>query len=204
MANPNPNANHPRKGASIKVQPIRSLAAIKQIKEHLKDQPRNLCLFTLGINTAYRASELLSLTVGQVKDLQAGDVLEIKQRKTKTYRPTVINHVTHEALQNWLRYHPRRTDLNAPLFISQRRKGHALTVSAVISLVKLWCKNVKISGNFGSHTLRKTWGYHQRVKNNAPTPILMRAFKHKSEQQTLDYLGILPPEINNLFTNMQL
>lgn len=203
MANPNPNANHPRRGSSIKVQPIRSEAAIQQIKDNLKDQPRNLCLFTMGINTAYRANELLSLTIGQVIDLQAGDLLDIKQSKTKKYRPTVINDVTYKAIQYWLLYHPKGKDRNAPLFLSQRR-GQSLTVSAVIGLVKAWCKDAGLSGNYGSHSLRKTWGYHQRIKNNASVPVLMRAFKHKTEAQTLDYLCIVPVEICTLYKTLQL
>ena len=42
------NFNHPRCGSSIKVEPIRDLKSIKKIKHILRDQPRNLCLFTLG------------------------------------------------------------------------------------------------------------------------------------------------------------
>ncbi len=57
------NVNRPKTGPSIKVKPIRDMKAIKRIKKILADQPRNLCLFTLGINSAYRANELLSLTV---------------------------------------------------------------------------------------------------------------------------------------------
>ena len=44
------NFNHPKAGSSTKVQPIRDMKAIKRIKKVLADQPRNLCLFTLGIN----------------------------------------------------------------------------------------------------------------------------------------------------------
>ena len=73
MVQKSPNDNHPKLGASIKVEPIRELKAIKRIKYILADNPRDLCLFTMGINTAYRANELLSLTVGQVDHLVAGD-----------------------------------------------------------------------------------------------------------------------------------
>ncbi|MEP1060930.1 MULTISPECIES: hypothetical protein [Cyanophyceae] len=66
------NPNYPTAG---------STTAISRIKKILTDRPRNLCLFTLGINTAYRANELLSLKVGQVKNLQARDV---SARRTST------------------------------------------------------------------------------------------------------------------------
>jgi integrase len=50
-----------------------------------------LCLFSLGINTAYRASELLAIKVGDVRHLQPGDVLTRKQSKTQKYRGVVLN-----------------------------------------------------------------------------------------------------------------
>lgn len=46
------NPNHPKPGSAIKVEPIRDIKAIKRIKKILSDQPRNLCLFTLGIIAA--------------------------------------------------------------------------------------------------------------------------------------------------------
>ncbi len=63
------NPNHPEKGSSIKVEPIRELRDIRSIKKLLADNPRNLCLFTLGINTNLRASDLLSITVGHMVTL---------------------------------------------------------------------------------------------------------------------------------------
>ena len=64
------NPNHPKRGSSIKGNPITELSAIKRIKRQLANKPRDLCLFTLGINTAYRANELVSIKVGQVDYLK--------------------------------------------------------------------------------------------------------------------------------------
>ena len=69
------NPNHPALGSRIKMEPIRTKTAIEHIKKILRDNPRNLCLFTFGINTAYRANELLSIRLGQVRTLQVGDAL---------------------------------------------------------------------------------------------------------------------------------
>jgi len=202
MPNPAPksgrsNANHPKKGSSIKVEPIRDLRAIKRIKTLYAHKPRDLCLFTLGINTAYRATELLSLRVGQVAHLQAGDRLDLKQSKTGKYRPVTLNASAIAALDQWLAVHPDPRD-TAPLFQSSRGKG-ALTVSAVSRMVKLWCADVGLKGNYGSHTMRKTWGYHQRVQKNQPVPLLMAAFGHTTQAQTLEYLCIQDDEIRDLY-----
>ena len=95
--NLSPNPNHPLKGSSIKVEPIRNKKAIQRIKAHLNIRDR--CFFTLGINTAYRANELLSITVDQVRGLRAGDTLEIKQSKTKKHRMVTLNAAAAEAIQ---------------------------------------------------------------------------------------------------------
>lgn len=191
------NQNHPKKGSSIKVEPIRDLKAIKRIKHHLVDHPRDLCLFTLGINTAYRANEILSLTVGQVDYLEVGDLLDIKQRKTKKYRGVTMNRTVVDAVDQWLRVH-RDPVNNATLFPSQIT-GQALLVPTLNNMVKKWCAEAGLRGNYGSHTLRKTWGYHQRMKQKAALPLLMEAFGHTSQAQTLDYLGIQSEEIQELY-----
>jgi len=189
--------NHPKPGASIKVDPIRDVKAIQQIKRRNADNPRNVCLFTMGINTAYRATELLSLTVGQVQHLKPGQRLDVKQSKNRTYRATTLNQVVIAAIENWLVVHPC-PDAEAPLFLSGRG-NRALSVSAVNQLVKKWCREVGLDGNYGSHTFRKTWGYQQRIQNNTSMPLLMSAFGHASERQTLAYLCIQSVEIEKLY-----
>lgn len=189
--------NRPKKGSSIKVEPIRDLGAIKRIKAQLATKPRDLCLFTFGINTAYRAGEILSLNVGQVKHLAVGDRLELKQSKSGKYRAITLNRMVVDAIANWLADHPKPSDY-APLFISPK-SGKALTVSSVHKLVKGWCRDAGLHGNYGSHTMRKTWGYHQRVQMNQPVALLMAAFGHATQAQTLDYLCIQETEIQDLY-----
>ena len=110
------------------------------IKKQLQDRPRDLCLFTLGINTAYRANELLSLTVGQVRHVLVGGRLTLKQSKTKEYRTAYLNAVCVESIQNWLNEHPDTALIN-PLFPSRKRhcqtgKLQALQVSTLTAMVK--------------------------------------------------------------------
>jgi len=191
------NPNHPKKGASIKVDPIKNLDDIYRIKKMLSDNSRNLCLFTMGINTAYRANELVSIKVGQVDYLKTGDRLELKQSKNKKYRAITLNKNVIASLKNWLQHHPNpKPDM--PLFLS-RKTGDALTSIAITNLVKGWCADIGLRGNFGSHTLRKTWGYHQRHTFGHHTALLTIAYGHSSEAQTLNYLCVQPDEIDNLY-----
>ena len=196
------NPNAPKKGSQIKVEPIKRLEDIELIKRTLEDKPRDLALFTIGINTNLRASDLLRIKVGQVLGLQAGDGLEIKEKKTGKLRRLTFNRSCAEAAENLLRSHRRKLRFGGDyLFQSQKGIGRPLTVPAFSSLVKSWCRLVKLKGNYGSHTLRKTWGYHQRKTFGVDIPTLMVCFNHSNQRQTLEYLCIQPEEIRNVYRN---
>jgi len=197
MAKIKSNPNHPKKGPQIKVDPIRKLKDIKAIKKLLANKPRDLALFTIGINTNLRASDLLRLKVGQIKDLQAGDTVEIKEKKTGKVRRITLNKTCINAFQNLLA--SKQYEDDDYLFQSQRR--HVLTVPSVHKLVKTWCNEINLKDNYGSHTLRKTWGYHQRVTFGVDLPRLMVCFNHSTQKQTLDYLCIQPQEIKDVYDN---
>ena len=204
--------NHPPLGSTIKVEPIRSVQGINKIKERLAGRPRDFCLFVLGINTAFRASELLSIRVGQVRYLQPGDRLEVKQPKTKKYRSVTINQAAYQSIQNLIadkerlaikKKLPALIDDDAFLFTGQRGSG-ALQVSTLNNMVKDWCKHSRLKGNYGSHTLRKTWGFMQRKKQDTPVPLLMQALGHSTQRQTMEYLCIQEKEIENVYTALEL
>ena len=187
------NPNHPRKGSTIKVEPIRHLKDIKAIKRLLQDSPRDFCLFTLGINTNLRASDLLAITAGMVRNEEE---LVLKEKKTGKERRITLNTISQKAIQRLL--DSRDYDDDDRLFQGQRGP---LTVPTVNRLVKAWCKVINLKGNYGSHTLRKTFGYHQRVTFGRGLPELMTVFNHSTQKQTLDYLCVQPEEIKDIYLN---
>ena len=187
------NPNHPKKGSTIKVEPIRCLKDIKSIKRFLQDSPRDFCLFTLGINTNLRASDLLAITAGIVRNK---DELVLKEKKTGKERRITLNTITQKAIQRLLA--SRKYDDDDRLFQGQRGP---LTGPTVNRLVKGWCKAINLKGNYGSHTLRKTFGYHQRVTFGRGLPELMTVFNHSTQKQTLDYLCVQPEEIKDIYLN---
>jgi len=192
------NYNHPKKGSQIKVEPIRKRKDIDLIKKLLSDKPRDLALFILGINTNLRASDLLRLTVGHVKHLKEGDALEINEKKTGKPRRVTLNKACIESIQALLEAGGYQ-DVDY-LFKSQR--SAVLTVPTVSNMVKAWCKEINLKGNYGSHTLRKTFGYHQRVSFGVDLPTLMVCFNHSTQKQTLDYLCIQAEEIKDVYMNV--
>ena len=194
------NPNHPKKDSTIKVEPIREIRDIRSIKKMLADSPRNLCLFVLGINTNLRASDLLRITVGQVRHCKAGDEITLKEKKTGKQRRITLNKSSISAIHELLASAPLPD--HSPLFFSQR--GEVLTVPSINRLVKSWCHAINLKGNYGSHTFRKTFGYHQRTQLNTSIPELMVMFNHSSQKQTLDYLCIQPDEIRDAYMKLEL
>ncbi len=190
------NTNHPAKGSQIKVDPIKNIKDVKTIKKMLASNPRDFCLFTFGINTNLRASDLLSIKVDMVKDLQIDDEIVLKEKKTGKLRRITLNKNVIESVQNLLDSKEYRDDE----FLFKTQKSNVLTVPSVNRLVKGWCKDIKLKGNFGSHTLRKTFGYHQRVTYGVSLPELMEIFNHSTQKQTLTYLCIQPEEIKSIYS----
>ncbi len=191
------NQNHPKKGSTIKVEPIKELKDIGTIKKLLADNPRDFALFTIGINTNLRASDLLQIKAGQVRNLKPNGSFEIREIKTKKARWVTLNKACIDAIRNLLASAPYED--SDYLFRSQR--AEVLTVPSVVKLAKSWCKAINLKGNYGSHTLRKTWGYHQRVTFGTDIPTLMVCFNHGTQRQTLDYVCIQPEEIKEVFEN---
>jgi len=192
------NQNHPSKGAIIKVDPIRTERDIKSIKKLLADKPRDLCIFTLGINTNLRASDLLKITIGQVRHLHPGQHFTLREQKTSKERTITLNKTVHDAIQGLLR--EMGNPVNDADYLFQSRKGKGkLTVSTLNAMVKDWCRAINLKGNYGSHTLRKTFGYIHRTVFNTDIPTLMTMFNHSTQRQTLAYLGIQASEVKDAY-----
>ena len=109
----------------------------------MSGSPRDLCLFTLGINTAYRANELLSLKAGQVRYLGVGDVIDLKQSKTDRYRLVTLNSKAVSVIQSLL-LRSRAFEDEDYLFWSLH--GPVLQVPTVTNMVKRWCRLVGLRG----------------------------------------------------------
>lgn len=190
------NFNHPKQGAQTKVEPIRNLKDIKAIRKLLNGNAMYQALFTIAINVNFRAGDLLNITAGQVRRIKPLEEIVIREQKTGKLRRITLNKACVDAITELLASKPYKDDDS--LFMGQRG---CLTVPSVHRLVKSWCKEINLSGNYGSHTLRKTWGYHQRVTFGVGLPELMECFNHSTQRQTLQYLCVQPEEIRNVYAN---
>jgi len=193
---PEKNPNHPKKGSMLTVEPIKRTKDIKAIRTLLATAPRDLAIFVIGINTNLRASDLVRLKASQFQGMNPGDELILKEQKTGKTRRITMNKACIEVIRNLLASRPYQPD--DFLFMGQRGP---ITSIYINHLVKKWTAAINLKGNYGAHSLRKTWGYHQRVNFNVDIPTLMVCFNHSSQRQTLDYLCIQPEEIKSVYEN---
>jgi integrase len=191
------NPNRPKIGSSIKVEPIRKKTDIKRIRNLLSKNPSHLCLFSIGINTGFRISDVFQIKVAQVRFLQAGGEISIQEKKTGKTRKVNLN----EGVINDIRGLLDSKNYSDDDFLFTNQRGNVFSTPYVSTLVKTWCRNVGLKGNYGSHSLRKTFGYHQRVTFGVSLPVLVDIFNHSSQKQCLDYLCIQPEEIKQVYMN---
>ena len=65
----------------------------------------------------------------------------------------------------------------------------AVVVKRYNALVFFICREVGSHGNCGTHSLRKTWGYHARM-NGVGLALIMHKLNHDGIVYTKRYLGI--------------
>ncbi len=193
------NLNHPKKGSTIEVEPIRKEKDIKAIIQLLGDKPRDLLLFIIGINNGLRAGDLLKIKINDLRFLKVGQAHPIIESKTKKKNILVINKSIRKALDNYLSKEEHQDHFF--LFRSRKGKNQPLTIQAVNSLIKKWANSINLKGNFGAHTLRKTWGYQQRVKFGVGFEIIAKRYNHSNPKTTMLYLGIEDKEVHQVLMN---
>ncbi|MFC1886442.1 tyrosine-type recombinase/integrase [Thermodesulfobacteriota bacterium] len=168
---------------------------MKAITDLTSNNPRDHLLFLLGINNGLRTIDILKLKVKDVRNMKPGDTLTIKESKTGKDNVLMINKTVHKALRNYL----DQAELNDDDYLFKSRKGNgALQSQAVSKLVKKWTSAINLKGNYGAHTLRKTFGYIQRKEYGVGFEIICKRYNHSSPAVTMRYLGIEDKEVNGI------
>ena len=180
------------------VEPIRKLKDIENVKKILRNEKslRNHCLFICGINWALRASDLLAIKVGDVRELTVGQTKPITEQKTGKTNYITMNSATREAIDLYLKQRKQAIQDSAPLFLSQ--KGGAVEVRSLNRLVQQWADSINLKGHYGNHSLRKTWGYIQRKEFVTPIELIQERYKHTSPSITRLYIGIEREEVEEI------
>lgn len=198
------------KGIRYEVMAFKSKKDIDKIKQFLlgNQDKRNFALFALGINVGLRTQDLVNLKVSDVssspKDIKKR--VQVIEQKTGKIREFEINDAASNALKVYLgslkTYEP-----DSWLFPS-RKGDKPISVDGVRGIIKGVCKELGIKGNYGAHSLRKTFGYWTYIKNVQQNPLvlvtLQKMFNHTSQTTTLRYIGVDSSEISSIYNNLNI
>lgn len=192
------------------VDPIRDKKKIAQIKNLLRGEGRyrDLLLFTVGVNSALRVSDLVQLQVHDFVDTEGNmqDSFRVREEKTDKGRIVTINDAMTDAFREYLVAYPGIVANPDNHLFFNVKTGH---FDEPIGRKMVWvfmseiCAAVGLKGNYGSHTLRKTWGYHARI-SGVPLSFIMEMLNHSSEKVTLRYLGITADELAEVARNLNI
>ncbi|BBM84481.1 site-specific integrase [Candidatus Uabimicrobium amorphum] len=185
------------------VQPIRDKKKIDSIKKILKaNSLRDYCMFVLGINSGLRISDLLNLRVENVitSKNKVKDRISIREKKTNKYKDFPIRDNARKSIEQYLQTRDYRTD--EPLFVSRKKQGF-LKRQRAYRIINDAAKSVGVQGKIGTHTLRKTLGYHA-YQSGKDITIIQKLFNHSTPRETLDYIGITQDDVDDIYLNLNL
>lgn len=192
------------------VEPIRDRKKIAQIKNLLRGQQRfrDLLLFTVGINTALRISDVLQIRIGQfvIEHNQVRSRFEVREIKTGKRHDVTVNDSIREALGEYLGAYPDVTSTldNFVFFNSEFNHYSApLKRGRVWEFISSICKEVGLQGHYGTHSLRKTWGYQARMQG-VDLALIMYKLNHASLADTKRYIGITDEELEQVVRKLNL
>ena len=177
------------------VEPLRTAAEIQEMKDALFELggERDRFLFTFGINTGLRISDILKFKVRDVSGKPYADIVEKKTGKARR--------VHLLAIQPEIVLYCQDKDDGQYLFQSKRAARPISTTQAYRILVQAgeWIGR----NDIGSHSLRKSFGYHY-YKKTKDVATLMEIFGHSAPSITKRYIGIRDDEIADSLKDFKL
>jgi integrase len=182
-------------GKSSTVQPIRNKGKITEIKDILKERSkRDYFLFVMGINCGLRISDMLKLKVG---DVRGKDHIRLQEEKTDKYKRLKINTALQLAVKEYAE------DMKEEEYLFPSRRGdRPISRIQAYRILNDVARQVGLE-EIGTHTLRKTFGYHFYKKTN-DVAMLQEIFNHSSPSVTKRYIGISQDEIDQAIEDFSL
>lgn len=201
-------------------EPIKNMDDIFAISQYLiqNKRYRDNMLFIVGINFGLRASDLRMLRFSNLINTNfvfkdSFPVFEKKTRHTrkrKKNRYITINTAVVEAVTLFLQ-NTTNVSLSDYMFRSESNRGgnlnQPLSVKSIDRILKGIASDLDINVKMSTHTLRKTFCYHQMLMSHNSSRKLMllqKMLNHSSPAQTLDYIGITTEEIDEAYRKLNL
>jgi len=179
------------------VQPIRDKKQIDALKKYLRGQRiRDYLLLVLGINSGLRISDLLQLTVD---DVQGQDRISVREQKTGKAKDFPISETCKKAIQEYI----KATGVKDGYLFPSRKGTKPITRIQAYRILNESAQCVGIKEAIGTHSLRKTFGYHA-YQNGVDITRIQKLLNHSAPSVTLAYIGITQEELDNVYITLNL
>lgn len=170
---------------------------VRSILDYLKEwDEKYYIMFMIGIYTGRRVTDILKL---QVKDVINKDSLLIK-KEIKTGK--MSNMDFNAELKRALKMYCENKPSNNYLIKSRKGGNNPLTRQAAYQVLDRAAKKFGLD-QIGTHTMRKTFGYHLYYEAKKDIVLVMNALGHSSEHITLRYIGITGDEVNTIVKKLK-
>lgn len=174
------------------VEPIRDLKHLRKLENYFAQKSkRDLLLFTIGTNCGLRISDIVTLNVGDVRNKTHIQIIEKKTRKFKKFP---INAKLKPMIKEFTKGKRSKEPLFTTIFNNRINRFGAYYI------LKEAAKSLHLQEKIGTHTMRKTFGYHH-YKKFKDIAMLQKIFNHSTPQITLRYIGIEQDQIDDSYNN---
>lgn len=164
------------------VEPIRDMNLVTDIASYFKEKSeRDYVLFVFGIFTGLRISDILKLKVRDVRDRDYISMREIKTEKEKRFP---INPILKPIIRDYI---ADKKDYEY-LFRSRKGQNRPITRQQAYNILNKAAKEFGLY-SIGTHTLRKTFGYHTYQQTKDAITI-QKILNHSDLEITKRYIGI--------------
>ena len=180
------------------VEPIRDWDKIQEIKSLLLNEEnyRDWLLFSLGLNFALRISDLLRIKVSDVYDVDMFPKNRVHLREIKTGKENILT-ITNGSRELLTQFHQLSRIKYSDDYLFKSRQGGNKPIDRVQAyrIINNIVNRVGLMDlNVGTHTMRKTWGYHAYKRFNLSLDEIMLKLNHQSIQSTKRYIGLTQDE----------
>ena len=181
-------------------EPIRDKQHVAALLSYYANRgdTRNHLLITLGIFTALRISDILSLSWNDVYNFNTKKLRKsIHLTEQKTGKSKII--AVHKELRTALVTHmssmrPARPNPDTVLILNSRTNKAISRVQAH-RIVRSAGEGINLPYTISCHSLRKTFGYHTWKEGISPA-VIMDIYNHSNLHVTRRYLGITQDDKN--------
>lgn len=189
------------------VNAIKDMKKVNALLMYLKGTNyRDYVLAKFQLNTGLRISDVVPIRVCDLMTSKKRfkEYLVIQETKTDKVKSIKLN----DELRNTIKDYIIKCDLKDSDYLFRSKKfdvdgnNRHITVTQAYRILKDAANAIGIQ-NFGTHSLRKTWGYFTYKASKHNVGLLMDMFNHSAPSITLRYIGIDQDARDEMYSYVQ-